>query len=150
MQNIFKKEYIQFINSVDSWESGIKIACEPLVKHGNVNENFAQNIIDVTNELGPYYILAKDLAMGHVTPDGSVMKNGLSLLFLNKPINFKKNNDPTGNVKFLFILSTIDNDSHLDILKNMSKAFGNKEFYKEFYDVTKYEDIEILVEKYLS
>lgn len=150
MRDIFNKEYIKFVDKVDNWEEAIKLATQPLVEHKNVSENFAQKIIDATKEMGPYYILAKDLALGHVTPDGSVFKNGLSLLYLDQSINFKSKGDESGMVKFLFILSAVDGNSHLDLLRNLSKAFGNKEFYKEFYNLKNYEELNTLVEKYFG
>lgn len=136
---IFKKEFIQFVDSVSDWKEAIKLASAPLIENENVERNFVNKLISETERLGPYYILAKDLALAHISPDKSIKKNGISLLYLNKEINFK--NDLSGNVKFLFILAAVDGDSHLDILKELSLSFGNKEFYRKFYKVKTFEDI---------
>ncbi|AVN64372.1 MULTISPECIES: PTS sugar transporter subunit IIA [Mesoplasma] len=136
---IFKKEFIQFADSVSDWKEALKLASKPLIENENVKSEFVEKLISETERLGPYYILAKDLALAHISPEESINKNGLSLLFLNNQVNFK--NDSSGNVKFLFILAAVDGDSHLDILKDLSLAFGNKEFYEKFYNVKTFEDI---------
>ncbi|ATZ18443.1 PTS system, ascorbate-specific IIA component [Williamsoniiplasma somnilux] len=145
---IFKKNFVKFVNEVNDWKDAINLACTPLLENKMINKNFIPKLISETERLGPYYIMVDDLALGHISPDGSAIKNGISLLYLNKPVAFKK--DGTGQVKFLFILSAVDGNSHLNILRELSMTFGNNNFYKEFYNVKKYEDIINLTNKYFK
>ncbi|WP_025734157.1 PTS sugar transporter subunit IIA, partial [Williamsoniiplasma luminosum] len=70
---IFKEELIQFNKKATDWKNAIKIASKPLLKNGYINENFVPNLISETKRLGPYYILAPNLALGHISPDGSCL-----------------------------------------------------------------------------
>lgn len=144
---IFQKDLIKFREKVTNWEEGLLVASEPLLKHGYIDKNFTKILIEETKKLGPWYIIAPNLAMGHISPDNSIKKNGISLLYLDEPVVFKDENNP---IKFLFILSAKDSDSHIHLLKELSLAFSNSQFYKEFYHVKNFEDIVKLEIKYLK
>jgi len=144
--SLFKKELIQFTNEIDNWEQAVILATQPLVENGYVTDQFSQKIISETKRLGPYYILAKDLALAHISPEGSTLKNGISLLYLDKPVSFKE--DQNHDVKFLFVLSTVDEKSHLALLQEMALLFGNKNFYNDFYQVKNFADIQTLIATY--
>jgi PTS system ascorbate-specific IIA component len=146
--SLFKEELIQFAKKVSDWKEAIVLASKPLVNHGYVKEEFSQKIIQETERLGPYYLLAKDLALAHISPDGSTFKNGISLLYLDQPIAFK--DDQKHNVKFLFVLSAIDQNSHLKLLQELALLFGNKNFYQAFYQVKSFAEIQTLVKTYLK
>lgn len=144
--NLFQKELITFQPSVNNWQEAIKIATQPLIENHYVVKEFPNELIKTTQELGPYYILSKNLALAHISPNGMALKNGISLLFLDQPIDFKE--DGKHNVKFLFVLSAKDEISHLELLQQMAKLFGNNDFYQQFYDVKNFADIQTLIRKF--
>ena len=64
----------------------------------------------------------------HTDPSHGALKNGLSLLILQKPVCFGSQAfDP---VKYVFCLSAIDNEKHIEAMSQLISLLENEDFYK--------------------
>jgi PTS system ascorbate-specific IIA component len=95
-------------------------------------------LINETIRLGPYYILAPYIALGHISPDSSILQNSLSLTIFSKPIPFK--DDTNHDVKFLFVLTSFDGNSHMEIMSNFASLISNELFRSNLHKVKNYQD----------
>ncbi|AVI94620.1 Phosphoenolpyruvate-dependent sugar phosphotransferase system, EIIA 2 [Oenococcus oeni] len=108
---------IQLKIHANNWKEAIRLAADPLLKNGNITENYIQNMIDSVNKLGPYIVIAPGLALGHARPSSAVKKTGFAIASLDEPIKFgSKDNDP---VDLVVILASTSDTDHISLLQKI-------------------------------
>ncbi|AEM68761.1 PTS sugar transporter subunit IIA [Mycoplasma putrefaciens] len=144
---LFKKELIDYIDKkVDSWEQGVEIASQLLIQNGYVDNSYPKEIIKITKQNGPYYIVAPKIALLHLTPKPEWKENVISLTVFKEPIIFK--NESRYHVNFCLALLAKDNSSHIDILQKFALLFNNQEFIEQLEKIKNKKDLELVLEKY--
>jgi PTS system ascorbate-specific IIA component len=102
------------------WREAIAASGHGLINSDCAGEEYTQSMIQAVEELGPYIVIAPGLALAHARPGPSVLKTGMSLAVLAKPVAFgNEANDP---VSLVFGLAALDHDKHLELLA----AFANR------------------------
>ncbi|MFD1039791.1 BglG family transcription antiterminator [Virgibacillus byunsanensis] len=125
LMELLPDKRIIFENSVSTWEEAIKKASEPLLKQGFIQGTYIEKMIQSINEHGPYVVISEQIALPHAKPDDGVMMTGMSMLYLEEPI------DVMGKSARIFIvLAPSDNERHLKALAQLTKLFSDKS-YKE-------------------
>ena len=77
------------------WKAAVKLGTDLLVKAGAAEERYYEAILKMTEELGPYYVIAPGIAMPHTRPENGAKKTGFALVTLKNPVNFgHSDNDP--------------------------------------------------------
>lgn len=121
LDTLLTKETVLVVDSADSWQDSIKIACKALIDNKSIEPSYIDAIIKSTNELGPYYVIGPNMAMPHASPDSGVNKISLSLLVIKNGVNYNSvGNDP---VKLIVILAATDNNSHVEIMSKLADFF---------------------------
>lgn len=115
---------IQIKDAVDNWEQAIDIASHPLLQQGYFEKSYIDAMINSVKELGPYIVIAPEIAIAHARPNEDVKQVGLSLLKLNQHINFSQDNH---FASLIFVLSAVDNEGHLEILRTLASTLSDKE-----------------------
>lgn len=101
------------------WEDAVREAGRLLVETGCAKHQYVDAMVQTVNDLGPYIVLAKGLALPHARPEAGAKKVAMSLVILEKSVDFgNKNNDP---VKVVFGLCAIDNSTHVQALADLGK-----------------------------
>lgn len=124
MTQIIKEEHIQLREKVANWEESIQVAAAPLLQEGYFNDDYVKSMIKSVHDMGPYIVIAPEIAIAHARPNDNVHKVGLSLLKLEEHINFSDNGH---YASLVFVLSAIDNEAHLEILKKLATILSDKE-----------------------
>lgn len=124
MTQIIKEEHIQLREKVANWEESIQVAAAPLLQEGYFNDDYVKSMIKSVYDMGPYIVIAPEIAIAHARPNDNVHKVGLSLLKLEEHINFSDNSH---YASLVFVLSAIDNEAHLEILKKLATILSDKE-----------------------
>lgn len=124
MTQIIKEEHIQLKDKVANWEESIQIAAAPLLQEDYFNKDYVDSMIKSVHDMGPYIVIAPEIAIAHAIPNENVNKVGLSLLKLDEHINFSDNSH---FASLVFVLSAIDNEAHLEILKKLATILSDKE-----------------------
>lgn len=107
------------------WEQAVIAAGDMLTKHGYAEPRYTTAMIEMVKEKGPYIVLTKGVALPHARPEDGALSTGLSLLVLKEPVCFgHPQNDP---VKVVIALSSIDNQSHIQMLSRLAKVLACKE-----------------------
>lgn len=122
MVEIIKAKHIQILDHVENWETAVKIAAEPLLQGDYIEPRYVDAIFENTKKMGPYYVLAHNIAMPHAGVDDGVLKQQVSLLILKNPIKFS---DDGFEVRLIFLLAATDNHSHLETLRNLAEVFSD-------------------------
>lgn len=77
------------------WKAAVKLGMDLLVKAGAAEERYYEAILKMTEELGPYYVIAPGIAMPHTRPENGAKKTGFALVTLKNPVSFgHSDNDP--------------------------------------------------------
>lgn len=120
---ILTEDKINIEDQVSDWQIAIQQAAQPLLEQDYIEEGYIDAMINSVKELGPYIVIAPEIAIAHARPDENVHKVGLSLLKLNQHINFAEDSH---YASLIFVLSATDSKSHLDILQSLAGILGNQ------------------------
>lgn len=93
-----------------NWQKVIELAARPLVNNGYILPSYCQAVIDNTLEHGAYYVFEEGIAMPHARPECGVLKNGFSLLLLDKPIAFADSD----KADIVIMFAATDSNSHIE------------------------------------
>lgn len=105
--------------NAQSIEECFHIAGSALVASNRTTNQYTTEMIEVFEELGPYMVIAPNIALVHARPGSSVLNTGLSLVTLSNPIEFgSKKFDP---VKMVVGLAALDHDGHIDLMAALSE-----------------------------
>ena len=124
---IISSDKVQVLEQVESWREAINIAASPLQEQGYFQQAYIDDMIHSVEKLGPYIVIAPEIAIAHARPNNNVKKIGLSLLKLNQHINFSEEGH---YASLVFVLSAIDNEGHLEVLRSLATTLGNQQTVK--------------------
>ena len=120
MASMLKRENVQIVEKVDSWEESVHVAVHPLVDQGYVESRYIDGIIDNAKEFGPYFVICPDLALLHARPDQGVLKRQLAVTVLREPVRFKEEGP---DVRVLVTLAATDADGHIEVMRRLATMF---------------------------
>lgn len=110
------------------WKDAIRQAAEPLKVQGKITQGYIDGIIRNMEEAGPYFVLAPHVALPHTRPEEGALQSAIGIATLKTPIAFgSESNDP---VKYLFCLSSTDNNGHLQALIDLAAWMEDDAFYQ--------------------
>ncbi|PYI51498.1 BglG family transcription antiterminator [Paenibacillus flagellatus] len=109
----------------DDWRRAIRMAAEPLVEEGLVELRYVEAMIGKVNKLGPYIVVAPEVAIAHAKPEEGVHGTGMSLLVVPEGVAFSP--EPKHRVRALFALASDDGESHLRALSELTILLRKEE-----------------------
>lgn len=123
-----------------SWEDAIRAAGQILVDAGSITDQYILNMIQAVNELGPYIVLMPKLALAHAAPCDAVKKTDISLITLEKPVDFGSVN---GDVSVVLCLACVDRTSHMEKLSQIAEVLMQDEMVNKLETA---EDMETVIQ----
>lgn len=88
------------------WREAVKLGVDLLIGADLVEPRYYDAVVSMTEELGPWYVLAPGLAMPHARPEEGVRRDGFALVTLKTPVAFgSEDNDP---IDILITLAATD------------------------------------------
>jgi len=124
-----------------TWKEAILKVSLPLLKNKSIEKEYVDAMIDSVNKNGPYMNIGDQIAMVHARPENGVNKIGLALLKTDPAVDLVNKDH---KIKLWFVLSAVDNSSHLRVIQELAKLLGNENVVKEMLladDVSKLENI---------
>ncbi|WP_442951678.1 BglG family transcription antiterminator [Paenibacillus sp. GYB003] len=109
---------IRFVRKLPDWREAIERAAEPLLEDGYIERPYIAAMIDKVERLGPYIVIAPDVAIAHAKPDEGVLRTGMSLLLVREGVPFSA--EAKHRVRALFALASEDGESHLTALSQLT------------------------------
>lgn len=152
LNEFLTEEFIQISNKKMSWEESIRLASESLLSKGYITENYVSTMIENVVKHGNYIVLAPHVAVPHARPEDGGKKVGFSLLVCKEPVDFNQEgeNDRDNLVKLIFVLSAIDNNSHLNALKQLSDILDEDEKIDNIFNSKDKEEIIYKINHYIE
>jgi len=124
--SILLKDNIIMMDKVDSWEEAIHIAGQPLIQQQKITTEYVSAVIENIHKNGTYIVLFDFFAIPHARPEQGSLELGLSFLVLNTPTMLLDK-----EVKYFLMLSTGDNDSHIELMKKLGSVLGDDDLILE-------------------
>lgn len=107
------------------WRDAIRAAGDLLVAAGATRPGYTDAMIETIDRLGPYIVVAPGLALAHARPSEDVLRTGLSLVTLARPVEFgHATNDP---VRLVVGLAARDHSAHSDALAGVAAMASDAE-----------------------
>lgn len=114
-------------NAYMNWEDAIKKAAIPLLKNNSIEEKYVDAMINSVKENGPYINIGEGIALAHSRPENGVHKIAVSLLRTYPAVSLVNENH---KIKLWFVLSAVDNNSHLKVIQQLAELLGDQEKIK--------------------
>jgi len=109
---------IQIANEVANWQDAIHVASLPLLQQNKIEKRYIQAMIESIEQHGPYVVLTPRVAIPHARPSDGVNELSMSLLKLQKPVQF----GPDKPVYLIIVLAATDNTTHLQALVDLTQV----------------------------
>ena len=148
LNKLLTKKTIQIVRNVADWKAAIRLASTPLVENGSVTTGYVEAMIDNVLELGPYIVIAPQIALPHARPEQGVNQVGMSMLCLGESVSFsdKKEHD----VRLLVVLAAADNESHLQALAQLSELLSEPKAEEQIMNATEIEQVLDVINEYTN
>ena len=102
------------------WEDAIRQAAAPLRDAGDIEQSYIEGMIESVHKNGPYFVLAKGLALAHARPECGANRLALAFSTLNPPVSFGAGDNDPG--RLIITLAATDPDSHIDLLGELAEV----------------------------
>lgn len=127
--DLLKKEAIALDVVASDWKDAVIKVGEILVKIDAAEPKYIEAMIKTVEEMDPYIVITKGIALPHARPEEGAKKPALALIRLRNPINFgNPDNDPVGIV---IAFTATDKRSHVKALAQLAKFLQKEENIKK-------------------
>ncbi len=123
-QSLIENNSIALQASATTWEQAIKIGTDMLIASGAIQPSYHDAIIQSVKTLGPYIVIAPQLALPHARPENGVNRTAFALVTLQQPIVFDDEDEP---VDVLITLAGSSSDEHMEGLLEVTQIIDDEE-----------------------
>ncbi|HEY1530736.1 MAG TPA: PTS sugar transporter subunit IIA [Galbitalea sp.] len=124
------------------WQGAVRAAGAALAAAGFAKPSYADEMVRMIDEHGPYVVIAPGLALAHARPGPEVLKVGIAVVTLATPINFgHPYNDP---VSVVLALATDASDAHVTLVAELANLFNDSSMIPELAAATTVEEVQKL------
>jgi mannitol/fructose-specific phosphotransferase system IIA component (Ntr-type) len=137
---------IQWFNEKVNWQEAIALSAAPLIKKGAVTKKYAEAMVENINQLGPYILIAPNVALPHARPENGVKEAGVALTVFQRDVEFPADSSGEEKQARVFIcLAAVDSESHLNMLQTISGWIDNEELINSLLNAESQEEIQQLL-----
>jgi len=145
---LLNEKTIKVYSEAKDWEDAGRIAGQPLLDSGKIEDKYIDAMIESVKKYGPYIVIAPGIALFHARPEEGVKSMCMSLAVFKKGIIFNaEKNDP---VKLVFVLGAIDNESHIRVLSEAMTLLQNQDAINSIMESDNESEIINIIENSLS
>ncbi len=109
-------------NAAD-WRAAVRLAGDALAASGATTPAYADEMVATVEQLGPYIVIAPGIALAHSRPSPAVLRAGISLVTLRRPVAFgHRENDP---VCLVIGLAAVDEEGHITALSTLAELLSD-------------------------
>lgn len=136
---------IQIGVHAENWQEAIRKGAELLIQANKVQPTYVEAMITNIEKLGPYIIIAPQVAMPHARPEDGVREIGISITLLDSPVSFGE--DEAQQVKLIICLAATDQTTHIEVLKSIAEVISDVDKLKRMMEANSAEEIIQLLEE---
>lgn len=144
LNELITRDTVLLRKRATSWEEAIRLAAQPLLHSGAIEERYVDAMVASIQELGPYVVITPHVAIPHARPEQGVNQLAMSFCQLAEPVSFPQNKP----VRLLFVLAAVDNESHLKALAQLSELLAREEEIRALMDAETVDAVLELMDRY--
>jgi len=130
----------------NDWREAVRAAGAALVASGATTDAYTDEMIATVEELGPYIVIAPGIALAHSRPSPAVLRAGMSLVMLARPVAFGHTaNDP---VSLVIGLAAPDAEGHVGALATLAEFLVDEDRRAALLRATSPVAIRVLIAEY--
>lgn len=122
--DLLKLENVQICERAADWRDAIRTAVLPLERNGYVEPRYKEEIIANLERLGPYIVIAENIALPHARPEQGAIKTQLGVTLFREPVQFEGKET---SARLFVTLAAQDSNSHLEALITISELLDQPE-----------------------
>jgi len=115
---------VRVISEPHDWRGALRAVGALLYDLGFAEKEYAQDMVEAVENLGPYICIAPGLAIAHAAPGNHVIRDGMVLCVFRHPVFFGSENDP---VRMMIGLCAKTPGRHLDQFTDISACAMEEE-----------------------
>lgn len=109
--------------SAETWRDAVRLSGAALAAAGITRPGYADEMVRMIEENGPYVVIAPGLALAHARPGPEVIQDGLAVVTLATPVDFgHPYNDP---VRVVLALAVATGDAHIALVAELANIFND-------------------------
>ncbi len=122
------------------WCTAVRLVGMALVASGAAKPGYADEMIRMIEEHGPYVVIAPGLALAHARPGPDVLADGIAVATLATPVAFgHPHNDP---VSVVLGLAIADASNHLATVAAIANLFNDSRAIEELRAATSVAEVQ--------
>ncbi|PZF88931.1 PTS fructose transporter subunit IIA [Listeria ivanovii] len=143
LSDLIGTDAIQIVSKTDSWREAIQQATSLLADNHFVQPAYADNMIEIQEELGFYSVKDKEFALFHGNDSSLVQMNSMALFVSKNPIIF-------GNkqASVIFILASKDKKEQIPAIITLTKMTYQTDFISKLEQATNPIEANQIIKKY--
>ncbi len=138
-EELLSRECIQIVDHVNNWQEAIRLAAQPLLKRGTIEERYIDAMIETVNTLGAYIVIAPNIAMPHARSESGAVKNSFAVMKLKTPVYFDETEDSRATL--VLPISCADNAAHMKMIQAIAMVLGDPELADQVVNSSDVEEI---------
>lgn len=146
LADLLNKNTISLNQEAKDWKDAIKVSSRSLIELGVIDESYVKAMIRNIENLGPYIIILKNVALPHSKPENGVNRLGISLTTFKEEICFSDNERHKARV--FIVLAPKDKESHLNALVSINKMLSNKSNLEKILNASCESEVLEIVKQY--
>ncbi len=123
-QSLIENNSIKLHQTAADWRSAIKLGTDMLVESGAIKPCYYDAIVSSVEQLGPYIIIAPNLALPHARPEQGVIRTAFALVTLDTPVYFEGEDEP---VDVMIVLAGSTSDQHMEGLVEVTEVLDDED-----------------------
>jgi PTS system ascorbate-specific IIA component len=125
---------IELHATASDWRAAVELAGACLSRSGAAEAGYADEMIRMIDEHGPYVVIAPGLALAHARPGPEVLRDGLAVVTLATPVDFgHPHNDP---VQVVLALAVHSPEHHLPMVAELANRFNDSDAVERLAEAT--------------
>jgi PTS system ascorbate-specific IIA component len=127
-------EAIRLGVEASDWRQAVRQAGAALTAAGFATPDYADEMLRMIDEHGPYVVIAPGLALAHARPGPAVLADGIAVVTLATPVDFgHPYNDP---VSVVLALAVDAADAHVTLVAELANLFNDSSAITELAAAT--------------
>jgi PTS system ascorbate-specific IIA component len=125
---------------VAGWQDAVRLAGTALTRAGIAKPEYADEMVRMIEEHGPYVVIAPGLALAHARPGPAVLADGLGIVTLATPVDFgHPYNDP---VSVILALAVASGDAHIALVGELANIFNDSTAVTDLASATTVDEVQ--------
>lgn len=121
------------------WRSAVRAAGAVLHGAGFTAPAYADEMIRMIEEHGPYVVIAPGLALAHARPGPTVLHDGIAVVTLANAVSFgHPYNDP---VNVIVALAVVSSEAQIALVAELANVFNDSSAITELAAATSVDDV---------